>query len=113
MLTFTNFNDLVLGKKQWLNRFKSVAVIIAIIIAKCKHAKSRPDDDFACLLETQMSVPGLFYTLIEDTNQWGLHCKYVQWNYSEDTCKNCKTELQWFTVVTGCSNSIWAKLNTY
>ena len=53
----------------WLNRFKSVAVIIAIIIAKCKHAKSRPDDDFACLLETQMSVPGLFYTLIEDTNQ--------------------------------------------
>ena len=28
----------------------------------------------------------------------GLHCKYVQWNYSEDTCKNCKTELQWFTV---------------
>ena len=26
------------------------------------------------------------------------YCKFVQWNYSEDTCKNCKTELQWFTV---------------
>jgi hypothetical protein len=25
-----------------------------------------------------------------------LHCKYMQWNYSEDTSKNCKTELQFF-----------------
>ena len=25
-----------------------------------------------------------------------IHCKYVQWNYSEDTTKNCKTELQFF-----------------
>ena len=27
------------------------------------------------------------------------HCKYVQRNYSEDTSKNCKNELQWFTVL--------------
>ena len=27
---------------------------------------------------------------------FGVHCKYVQWNYSEDTTKNCKTELQFF-----------------
>ena len=51
-----------------------------MISAKCKHAKSRPDDDFACLLETQMSVPGLFYTLIEDTNQWRLGPCSVQHN---------------------------------
>jgi hypothetical protein len=25
-----------------------------------------------------------------------LHWKYMQWNYSEDTSKNCKTELQFF-----------------
>ena len=25
-----------------------------------------------------------------------LHCKYVQGNYSEDTTKKCKTELQFF-----------------
>ena len=25
-----------------------------------------------------------------------MHCKYKQWNYSEDTSKNCKTELQYF-----------------
>ena len=33
----------------------------------------------------------------EKTVFWA-HCKYVQWNYREDTCKNCKTGLQWFTV---------------
>ena len=27
------------------------------------------------------------------------HCKYVQRNYSEDTSRNCKNELQWFTVL--------------
>ena len=25
-----------------------------------------------------------------------LHCKYMQWNHSEDTSKNCKTQLQFF-----------------
>ena len=30
---------------------------------------------------------------------WSLYYKYVQWNYSEDTTKNCKTELHFFTVI--------------
>ena len=34
---------------------------------------------------------------VKKTVFWA-YFKYVQWNYSEDRCKNCKTELQWFTV---------------
>ena len=30
--------------------------------------------------------------------KWHLHCRYIQWNYSEDISRNCKTKLQFFTV---------------
>ena len=62
---------------------------------KCLRTRPRTKKlDTKPLLKSLLTLAWPLLKVILDV--FYVHCKYMQWNYSEDTSKNCKTELQFF-----------------